>query len=506
MSGVAMIVIGGLGIVVTVLVVLWIIFSRWRKVGPNEALIISGRSYTYVDAEGRKMKRGFRIKKGGGTFIWPFVEKAEVLSLEIMTLDVKTPEVYTAQGVPVMVDGVAQIKVRGDEVAIATAAEQFLGKSLKEIAEIGHQTIEGHLRAILGTLTVEDIYRNREAFSQKVQEVAAADMANMGLQIVSFTLKDIKDQQGYLDALGKPRTAEVKRDAQIAEAEAIRDADIRKAQAARDAAIAQANAKQEGDTVKFQAQTKIAEAERDFQIKAAEYQAQVNLKKADADLAYELQKNIRGQDVKREEIKILEIEREAQIAVQEKEVIRKEKELEASVRKPAEAHRYSVEQEADAKRYQIEAEARGQAEARKAQGFAEAEVIKKRGEAEAEAQKAKGLAEADIIAAKGSAEAEAMKKKAESWKMYGEAAIAQMVIDILPELAKAIAEPLSKTEKIVIINTGGDGAGASKVTQDVANVIAQLPPILESLTGLNIQQIIEKIPGLKAEEKPKSSQ
>lgn len=506
MSGVAMIVVGGLGIVVTVLVVLWIILSRWRKVGPNEALIVSGRSYTYVDAEGRKMKRGFRIKKGGGTFIWPFVEKAEVLSLEIMTLDVKTPEVYTAQGVPVMVDGVAQIKVRGDEVAIATAAEQFLGKSLKEIAEIGHQTIEGHLRAILGTLSVEDIYRNREAFSQKVQEVAAADMANMGLQIVSFTLKDIKDQQGYLDALGKPRTAEVKRDAQIAEAEAIRDADIKKAQAARDAAIAQANAKQEGDTVKFQAQTKIAEAERDFQIKAAEYQAQVNLKKADADLAYELQKNIRGQDVKREEIKILEIEREAQIAVQDKEVIRKEKELEASVRKPAEAHRFSVEQEADARRYQIEAEAKGQAEARKAQGFAEAEVVKKRGEAEAEAQKAKGLAEAEIIAAKGTAEAEAMKKKAESWKMYGEAAIAQMVIDILPDLARAIAEPLSKTEKIVIVNTGGDSAGASKVTQDVANVIAQLPPILESLTGLNIQQIIEKIPGLKAEEKTKDKQ
>jgi len=500
MEAVVMVVLGGLGLVVVALVVLWIIFSRWRKVGPNEALIISGRTYSYLDAKGQKHARGFRIKKGGGTWIMPFIERAEVLSLELMTLDVKTPEVYTAQGVPVMVDGVAQIKVRGDDVAIATSAEQFLGKSTKEISEIGHQTIEGHLRAILGTLSVEDLYKNREVFSQKVQEVAAGDMANMGLQIVSFTLKDIKDNQGYLDALGKPRAAQIKRDAQIAEAEMQRDADIKKAEAARDAAIAQANAKQQGDTVRFQAQTKIAESERDFQMKTAEYQAQVNLKKADADLAYDLQKNIRAQDVKREEVKVIEIERNAQIAVQEKEVARREKELDAQVKKPAEAQRYQVEQEADAKKYQIEAEARGQGEARKAQGFADAEVVQRTGEAKAASEKAQGLAQADIIAAKGAAEAEAMQKKAASWRQYGEAAVVQMVVEALPGLARAISEPLSKTEKIIVINSGGESAGASKITADVTNVMAQLPPILESLTGVDFKKMVEKLPGMKSQD------
>jgi len=195
---------------------IWMVLSRYTKVGPNDVLIVSGRKHRFVDPDGSVRTRGFRIVKGGGTFVYPIVEKVDVLSLELLTIDVQTPEVYTSKGVPVKVDGVAQIKVKGDDISIATAAEQFLSKATDEIKQVAMQTLEGHLRAILGTMTVEEIYQNRDAFASKVQEVAAGDMANMGLSIVSFTIRDIRDSQGYLDALGKPRIAQVKRDAQIA--------------------------------------------------------------------------------------------------------------------------------------------------------------------------------------------------------------------------------------------------------------------------------------------------
>src|SRR5438552_6087360 len=215
------------GIIVVVFIFLAIWASRYTKVGPNEVLVVSGRKHRYADPDGTTQLRGFRVVKGGGTFVIPVIEKVDRLSLELLTIDVQQEQdVYTSKGVPVRVDGVAQIKVKGDDISIATAAEQFLSKQTEEIKNIAMQTLEGHLRAILGTMTVEDIYQNRDAFASKVQEVAAGDMANMGLSIVSFTIRDIKDSQGYLDALGKPRIAQVKRDAQIAQAEADRDAMI----------------------------------------------------------------------------------------------------------------------------------------------------------------------------------------------------------------------------------------------------------------------------------------
>ena len=220
----------GLVVVVVIFAAIWA--SRYIKVGPNEVLVVSGRPHRYTDPDGTVQIRGFRIRKGGGTFVIPVIEKVDRLSLELLTIDVQQEQdVYTSKGVPVRVDGVAQIKVKGDDISIATAAEQFLSKDTEAIKNIAMQTLEGHLRAILGTMTVEDIYQNRDAFAQKVQEVAAGDMANMGLGIVSFTIRDIKDSQGYLDALGKPRIAQVKRDAQIAQAEADRDAMIKSSQA-----------------------------------------------------------------------------------------------------------------------------------------------------------------------------------------------------------------------------------------------------------------------------------
>jgi flotillin len=483
--GTAVMAIGGLVIVVFVFLAIWA--SRYTKVGPNQVLVVSGREYKVMDPDGTVQKRGFRIVKGGGTFVLPVVEKIDVLSLELLTIDVQTPEVYTSKGVPVKVDGVAQIKVKGDDISIATAAEQFLSKGTEEIKNIATQTLEGHLRAILGTMTVEEIYQNRDAFASKVQEVAAGDMANMGLGIVSFTIRDIRDSQGYLDALGKPRIAQVKRDAVIAQAEADRDAMIKSAQA-----------QQAGQEAKYQADTKIAEAQRDYQSNVAQYQAAVNQKKAEADLAYDLQKFKTGQLVKAEEVQVSIVEKQKQIELQQQEILRKQRELEATVQKPADAERYKVETLANARKFQLETEAAGAASATKATGFANADVAKATGIAEAEANKARGLAEATVIEAQGKAQAEAMKLKAESFKQYNEAAVIEMIVKVLPEVAGKISEPLSKTERMVIINSGGGpGGGASKITGDVTQIIAQLPPVLESLTGVKFEKLLEQVPALK---------
>ncbi len=466
--------------------------SRYTKVGPNEVLVISGRKRKMMDPDGTMREVGFRIVKGGGVFVWPVFEKVDILSLELLTIDVQTPEVYTSKGVPVKVDGVAQIKVKGDDISIATSAEQFLSKGTEEIKNIATQTLEGHLRAILGTMTVEDIYQNRDAFASKVQEVAAGDMANMGLGIVSFTIRDIRDNQGYLEALGKPRIAQVKRDAQIAQAEADRDAMIKSSQA-----------QQSGQEAKFQADTKIAEAQRDYSMNVAAYQASVNQKKAEADLAYDLQKYKTGQLVKAEEVQVNIIEKQKQIELQQQEIQRKQRELEANVQKPADAERYKVETLANAKKFQLETEAAGSAAAVKATGFANADVTKATGLAEAEAEKARGLAEAAVIEAQGKATAEAMKQKAESFKQYNQAAVIEMLVKVLPEVAGKISEPLAKTEKMVIINSGnGVGGGASKVTGDVTQIISQLPPILESLTGIKFEALLQQVPALRRAMQP----
>src|SRR4051812_34133106 len=474
-------------IVVVFFLLIYVVLSRYTKVGPNEVLVVSGRKHRYVDPDGTERVRGFRIVKGGGTFVLPVIEKVDVLSLELLTIDVQTPEVYTSKGVPVKVDGVAQIKVKGDDISIATSAEQFLSKGTDDIKNIAMQTLEGHLRAILGTLTVEDIYQNRDAFAQKVQEVAASDMANMGLGIVSFTIRDIRDSQGYLEALGKPRIAQVKRDAQIAQAEADRDAMIKSSQA-----------QQAGQQAKFEADTRIAESQRDYNSNLAEYTAVVNQKKAEADLAYDLQKFKTGQLVKAEEVQVQIIEKQKQIELQQQEILRKQRELEANVQKPADAERYKVETLATARKFQLETEAAGAASATKARGFSSADVAKATGLAEAEANKARGLAEAAIIEAQGKATASAMQQKAESFKLYNEAAVIEMIVRILPEIAGKISEPLSKTEKIVIINSGnGPGGGASKLTGDVTQIVSQLPPVIESLTGIKFEKLLEQVPAIK---------
>ena len=455
--------------------------SRYKKVGPNEVLVISGRTHRYLDsASGDQLTRNYRIVKGGGTVVLPVLERADDLSLEIMTIDVSTPKVYTSLGVPLTVDGVAQVKIRGDDVSIATAAEQFLSKSTDEIENVALQTLEGHLRAILGTLSVEEIYQDREKFAQEVQEIAADDLAKMGLQIVSFTIRDISDEEGYLDALGQARTAEVKRDAEIGQANADRDARIQAAKA-----------KQEAREAEYEAEARVAEAEKEFSVQKAAYDAEVNRRKAESEQAYHIQTAIEKQKVRAEEVQVEVVERQKAIEVQQQEALRRERELEATVRKPAEAEQYRIRTIADAQLYEREAEAKAQAA-----------VIRAKGEAEAQAERMRGLAQAQIIQAQGEAEAAAMRQKAGAWASYNQAAILDKLLEQLPAIAAAVSEPLSKTEKIVVIGGGnGDSStGVSRVTRDVTQIIAQMPEAVEALTGIDILSSLQNLAAIKTAE------
>ncbi|HSM56456.1 MAG TPA: SPFH domain-containing protein [Candidatus Sulfomarinibacteraceae bacterium] len=461
---------------VFVLVALIFVYaSRIKKVGPNQVLVISGRGEGRRELETVESK--FRIVTGGRAFVWPILERVDDLSLEIMTIEITTPDVPTVQGVNVTVDGVAQVKIGSDENSIRTASIQFLSKTNDQIQHVAHETLAGHLRAILGTLTVEQLYRDREAFAQKVQEVSGEDMASMGLEIVSFVIKDIKDDEGYLEALGRPRIAQVKRDAAIGEAEASRDATIESAKA-----------RQEGESAKYDAETKIAESRKNFQVQEAAYEVEVNRKRAESELAYTLQQNIENQKVTAEEVQVEVVRKQRQIEVEEQEAKRKERELEATVRRPAEAEEFRIRTLANARQYQLQTEASG-----------EAEAIRQRGQGEADAAKARGLADAEVTRQQGLAEAEATAKKAAAWQEYTQAAILQQILDKLPEIASAIAQPLTKTDRIVIIGGGenGRGSGASRVTDDVTQIIAQVPATIEALTGVDLTHALQNLPGLK---------
>ncbi|WP_430786477.1 SPFH domain-containing protein [Virgibacillus flavescens] len=478
-----------IGIAVCLLLALIGVFiTKYRTAGPDEALIVTG-SYlggknVHVDESGNKIK----IIRGGGTFVLPVFQQAEPLSLLSSKLDVTTPEVYTEQGVPVMADGTAIIKIGGSIGEIATAAEQFLGKSKEDRENEAKEVLEGHLRSILGSMTVEEIYKNRDKFSQEVQRVASQDLAKMGLIIVSFTIKDVKDKNGYLESLGKPRIAQVKRDADIATAEADKETRIKRAEASKDAKRAE-----------LERATEIAEAEKVNQLKTAEYRYEQDAAKARADQAYDLETARSKQEVTEQEMQIKIIERQKQIELEEKEILRREKQYDSEVKKKADADRYSVEQsavankakeiaEADANQYRIESQAK-----------ADAERVRVDGLAKADSQRAQGESEAEIIRLKGLAEAEAKRKIAEAFEEFGEAAILDMVMKMLPEYAKQVASPLANIDKITVVDTGGSGAngGANKVSGYATNLMSTLQESLKASSGIDVKELIENISGKK---------
>jgi flotillin len=444
----------------TVILLTSILATLYRKAGPHEALVVYGF-------------RGTRVVKGHGTVIFPMIEACRQLSLELMSFDVApVQDLYTKQGVAVTVEAVAQIKVKSDPVSIQTASEQFLTKSPDQREGLIRLVMEGHLRGIIGQLTVEQIVKEPEMVADRMRSTCADDMSKMGLEVISFTIKEVRDKNDYIVNMGRPDVARIKRDADVAAAEADRDTAIKRAEATRASAIAKAQADQERVLAETLSMAKQAEAQRDLEIKKAQYVEIVKRQQAQADKAYEIQTNVMQQQVTAEAVKVQQIEREQQIKVQEAEIIRVEKELIATVLKQAEVERKRIETLASAEKLRLTVEAEGQAAA----------------------TRARGDAEADIIFKKGDAEARAMNVKAEAFQEYNQAAVVDKLLTGMPQIVAALAAPLSQIDKITIVSTGnGDAAGAHKITGDITKIAAQVPALFEALSGMQMSDLMSKV-------------
>jgi len=442
---------------------------RYKKAGPDEALIVFGRRKLL----GRKVRseageiEGFRIIRGGGTFVWPAWEHYEVLSLRMMTLEIDMPHVYTVQGIPINVKAVAQVKVHGDVDHIRRAAEGFLGMPVDDIQATIKETVAGHLRGIVGTLTVEELYREQKSFQDKVRDEAHTDLEGMGFEFRSFVFRAIHDDEGYLNALGQPKIQEALKNARIATANADRDATIEEEQA-----------RQKKEQKRIGVDTEIAEADKALSLKVASIRKEVDVADAEAVKAGEME--LKVQDIR----------------IADQEVERQKLELNASVREKADARKYEAERLADAEKYTVEQGAAAErmrreqaAKALQAEGVAKAE-------AESVQRRQIGLAEAEAIQAKGEAEAEARRLLAEALKLYNEAGLSIEALKVLPEIAAAVSEPLARAGETTIISQGarpGEGTGAARLTDDVIQVMTQLGPIMKQLSGLDLDQLLRNI-------------
>jgi flotillin len=475
-----------------------IISRNYIKVSPNTVAVLSGRKRKLAD--GRTV--GYRMVRGGAALRFPLLEKVEYLHLNVMTIPLEIKRAYTLKGVPVSVKAVANVKIRGDETSLQASAERFLGMTHVEVQKVIFQTLEGHLRSILGTLTVEEVNSDRQSFAQKLTTEAATDLEKMGIGVDVLTIQEISDEEDYLNALGKRRTAEVKRDATIGEAEAHRDAKIKSSQAM-----------QEGEKAKFQAEADIAQAQRDFAIRQAQYQAEIETQKARAEQAGPLAEASARQSVVAEEVKVERTRTQEMISVQEQEVLRKQKELEATVIKPAEADRQAAVTRAEALKQSAILEAEGRRSAMIAMAEAEQEKLRKEGagraaavEAEGRAEAAKieaiGLAQAKAIEAQGVAEATAILRKAEAWKEFNDAARLQTILEKLPAIIQAsegvfgaVAAPMGNIDKLVVIDQGGgngDGGGLGRLGKASPAVVFNFLQQLEAL-GLNVPTVLQQL-------------
>jgi flotillin len=449
------------GLMILAILFLMAMFAKlFRKAGPHEAIIVYGF-------------RGTRVVKGRGTVIFPMVESARGLSLELMSFDVAPKQdLYTRQGVAVTVEAVAQIKVKSDPESILTAAEQFLTKSPDEREGLIRLVMEGHLRGIIGQLTVEEIVKQPEMVGERMRSTCADDMTKMGLEVISFTIKEVRDKNEYITNMGRPDVARIKRDADVATAEAERDTAMRRAVAFREAAVAKAQADQERVLAETLSQAKQAESQRDLEVKRAEYLELVKKQQAQADKAYEIQGNIMQQQVRAEEVKIHQVEKEHEVEVQKAEIARRENELIATVLKGAEYEKLRIETLAGAEKSRLIMQAEGQASAIRAQGEAEAEIIFKKGEAEAKA----------------------MNVKAAAYQEFNQAAIVDKLITGLPEIVRALAAPLANVDRITIVSTGdGKTSGMHKITGDITEMAAQIPALFETLSGMPLSDLFAKV-------------
>jgi flotillin len=401
------------------------------------------------------------------------VENCRWLSLELMSFDVAPQQdLYTRQGVAVTVEAVAQIKVKSDPESVQTAAEQFLTKAPAEREGLIRLVMEGHLRGIIGQLTVEEIVKQPEMVADRMRSTCADDMSKMGLEVISFTIKEVRDKNEYITNMGRPDIARIKRDADVAAAEADRDTAIKRAVASRESAVAKAKADQERVEAETASQAKQAEAQRDLEVKKAEYLELVKKQQAQADKSYEIQTNVMQQKVRAEEVTIHQVEKEHEVKVQEAEIMRRERELTATVLKQAEFERKRIETLAEAEKLRLVMEAEGKAAAIRAQGEAEAEIIFKKGEAEAKA----------------------MNVKAEAYQEFNQAAIVDKLISGMPDVVRALASPLANVDKITIVSTGnGDAAGLNKITGDITKMAAQVPALFETLSGMPLNELLSKV-------------
>jgi flotillin len=452
-------VIVGLG-VLAVLFLMSGMARLYRKAGPHEALIVYGFG-------------GTKVVVGHGKVVFPMVQICRDLSLELMSFDVAPQQdLYTKQGVAVTVEAVAQIKVKSDQESILTAAEQFLTKTDQEREGLIRLVMEGHLRGIIGQLTVEEIVKQPEMVGDRMRATCADDMSKMGLEVISFTIKEVRDKNEYIANMGKPDVARIKRDADVATAEAERDTAIKRAVATREAAVAKAQADQERVLAETLSQAKQAEAQRDLEVKKAQYLEVTKKQQAQADKAYDIQANVMQQQVIAESVRVQQVEKEGQVKVQEAEIMRREKELIATVLKQAEIERQRIETLAQAEKQRLMSEAEGHASSIRQQGEAEAEIIFKKGEAEAKA----------------------MSVKAEAFQEYNQAAVIDKLLTGLPEVVKALASPLANVDKITVVSTGnGDAAGLNKITGDLTKMAAQVPALFETLTGMNMGDMLGKV-------------
>src|SRR5438132_137122 len=432
----------------------------YRKAGPHEALVVYGFG-------------GTRVVKGHGTIVLPMIQVCRGLSLELMSFDVAPQQdLYTKQGVAVTVEAVAQIKVKSDMESILTAAEQFLTKADQEREGLIKLVMEGHLRGIIGQLTVEEIVKQPEMVGDRMRSTCADDMNKMGLEVISFTIKEVRDKNEYIINMGRPDVARIKRDADVAAAEADRDTAIRRALAQRESAVAKAQADQDRVLAETLSLAKQAEAQRDLEVKRAQFLEVTKRQQAQADKAYDIQTNIMQQQVVAEQVKVQQVEKEQQVKVQEAEIARREKELIATVLKQAEIERQRIETLAAAEKQRLMAEAEGHASAIRQQGEAEAEIIFKKGEAEAKA----------------------MNVKAEAYQEYNQAAVIDKLFTNMPEVVKALASPLANVDKITIVSTGnGDASGMNKITGDITKMAAQVPALFETLSGMSMSELFAKV-------------
>jgi flotillin len=459
--------------VLVVLGLAMLMASMYKKAGPNEALIRYGMG-------------GPKVIIGHGAVVFPVVQHTRLLSLELMSFDVApTQDLYTKQGVAVTVEAVAQIKVRSDSASIGTAAEQFLTKSPAEREGLIRLVMEGHLRGIIGQLTVEQIVKEPEMVGERMRATCMDDLSKMGLEVVSFTIREVRDKNEYITNMGRPDVARIKRDAEIASAEAERDTAIRRAIALREAAVAKSAADQERVLAETMSLAKQAEAQRDLDIQKASFMEQSRRQEAQADKAYELQTNVMQQKVIAEQVKVQQIEKEAQVKVQEAEIQRNQAELTATVLKRSEIDAQRIGNMANAERARLIAEAEGHAQATRIQGEAEASIIFQKGEAEAKA----------------------MNIKAEAYQEWSQAAVVDKLISNMAEVVRAMAEPLSKVDKITIVSTGdGKNVGAHKLTGEMTEIAAQVPALFEALSGMKMSDLMSNIKGMgdRKEPKPKS--